>query len=99
MEKNGKRVNAADLWVAGAIKVITKLEPEMVNAGGKILFSFPRTDEVLDAMDAFNNGATVSARDYAVAVKSLKGQMFKSLGGYRTLNVAANEDRAGRGTR
>jgi hypothetical protein len=98
MEENGKRVNMGDLWVAGAIKVITGLEPEMVNAGGKVLFSFPRTDEVLDAMDAYNSGATVSARDYSVAVRMLKGKMFASLGGYRTLTPAAG-DRAERRAR
>ena len=55
---DGKMFDVADPWMAAAIIVISGVEPEMATDanGTYTLFSFPRTDAVLDAMDGYTNG-------------------------------------------
>lgn len=47
------------------------------NGAGKVVFSFPSTPELHQAIDEYNRGATVEAALFARGIKDLKTQVIE----------------------
>ena len=50
--------------------------PTLINEGSKIVFSFPSSKKLFDAISKFNDGATVEVARFVLTVKNLKAQIF-----------------------
>lgn len=73
MEKQ-KRFTVTDLYLACYLQ-INGILPELQSINGRVIFTFPATDELYKLVNAYNTGAAVSVLDYITALKNLRGQM------------------------
>ncbi len=70
-----KQFTTLDAYMAGFL-VLRGFTPELIEQGPKVVFSFIRTDALLDALSQYNAGATVEAVRFALTIKTLKSQIF-----------------------
>jgi hypothetical protein len=56
--------------------ILQGVAPTLINEGAKIVFSFPASKKLFDAISKYNNGATVEVAKFVLTVKSLKAQIF-----------------------
>ena len=56
--------------------ILQGFTPTLINEGSKIVFSFPSSKKLFDAISKFNGGATVEVARFVLTVKNLKAQIF-----------------------
>ena len=59
-----------------AYLVFRKFRPELIDEGGKIIFSFEASDDLYGALDDYAAGAEVPASQFSQLVKGLKSRIF-----------------------
>lgn len=59
-----------------AYLVFRKFRPELINEGGKIIFSFEASDDLYGALDDYAAGGEVPAAQFSQLVKGLKSRIF-----------------------
>ena len=69
------RFTTLDAYLAGFL-VLSGFKPDLIEQGPKVVFSFTKTDALLDALSQYNAGATVEAVRFALTIKTLKSQIF-----------------------
>ncbi len=75
--KNGSRNDYRTLDVyLSAWLILQDFRPTLINEGSKIVFSFPASGNLFDAISKFNNGAMVEVARFVLTVKNLKAQVF-----------------------
>lgn len=72
-----KTFNVSDIWIASALSLILKAEPELIIDNDKIIFGFPFSAETIKALNDLGSGAVrFDYLTYSEKVKSLKGKMM-----------------------
>jgi len=51
-------------------------EPLLESKAGKVVFTFPATDELYQLMDLYNSDSQVPVATYATQIKHLRGKML-----------------------
>ncbi len=72
--ETAKQFTITDLYLACYLQ-INGIIPELQSIRGRVVFTFPATDEVYKLANAYNTGALASVVDYAVALKNLRARM------------------------
>ena len=67
----------ADLYLAAAIPLLLQTPPDFHFENGRVLFSFPLSDDLFKAMNDYNSGVPLNAFMFAQMIKSLKGRMMQ----------------------
>ena len=75
-----KDFETADLYLASAISILLKSNPNYKVENRRTLFVFPITDALYKAMNAFNNGIQLNAYEYAQTLKYLRAEMLMRRG-------------------
>ncbi len=65
-----------DLYLTAGLILLLDSQPEFKVVNGKVLFGFPISDSLYQAMTEFNSGAPINALEYAQTLKRLKAEMF-----------------------
>ena len=73
--QTGKIYSTLDAYQAGFL-TLRGHDPTLVSQGKKIVFVFSGTDRLYGDLSDYHSGATVEALRLAIAVKSLKSQIF-----------------------
>ena len=69
-----------DLYLSSAITLFLKTAPGFRVENGRTLFVFSISDDLYKAMNAYNNGASLSAIEYAQTIKRLRAEMLMRRG-------------------
>jgi len=72
-----KLFRTKDLYLASFLILYSHLTPSFEKKDGKIIFSFPSTDELYRGLQDFNNGEVIDASEYAAAIKRLRAEMIQ----------------------
>jgi hypothetical protein len=64
-----------DVYQAG-FQMLRQHIPVLDNQRGKVVFVFKATDTFYNDLNDYNSGATVEALKFAIAIKTLKSQIF-----------------------
>lgn len=72
-----KRFTITDLYLACYLQ-INGILPELQSLNGRIIFSFPATDELYKLVNEYNTGAVASVVDYTAALKDLRARMHNA---------------------
>ncbi len=70
-----KRFTITDLYLACFLQ-INGIFPDLQSLNGRVIFTFPATDELYKLVNAFNTGAKASVLDYITALKDLRARMY-----------------------
>lgn len=70
-----KSFTTLDAYLSGYL-TLRGFTPILVEQGSKVVFSFEASDSLYQAITDYNNGATVEASRLALAIKTLKSQIF-----------------------
>ncbi|WP_297212697.1 MULTISPECIES: hypothetical protein [Thermodesulfovibrio] len=74
---NPKNFKIADLWLASALALTLKVDPELTTDGDKVVFNFPFTVETLKALDGLSTGEIkFDYISYSEKFRNLKHQMM-----------------------
>lgn len=65
-----------DIYIAAYLELIGQEVTLTTNRAGRVLFTFPESDELNDAIQRYDRKVFVSARDFADKIKDLKRRMF-----------------------
>lgn len=71
-----KVTELSDVYLASFVSVFLNIQPELKVHNKRTLFCFPAYDELYKAMNAYNNGATLNALEYAQMIKRLRAEML-----------------------
>jgi hypothetical protein len=72
---SGKDYRTLDVYTSAWL-ILQGFTPTLINEGQKIVFSFPSSKKLFDAISKFNDGATVEVARFVLTVKNLKAQIF-----------------------
>lgn len=75
-----KDFETADLYLASAISILLKSNPNYKVENSRTLFVFPISDDLYKAMNAFNNGILLNAYEYAQTIKHQRAEMLMRRG-------------------
>lgn len=75
-----KNFETADLYLSSAVSIFLKQQPKFRVENGRTLFVFPISDGLYRAMAEYNNGAPISAYEYAQMIKRLRAEMIMRRG-------------------
>ena len=70
-----KKFSTLEIHLAAFLE-LHKIPAELENNGGRIIFTFPRSDEVYRLTDAYNCNEPVPVTDYVSVLRILKARMF-----------------------
>lgn len=77
MRKENKTIKIADLWLASALSLTLKIEPELEKEGDVIVCMFPFSAETMKAIHDLTSGAIkFDYLTYSERVKNLKSKMI-----------------------
>ncbi len=74
-KKGNEKFTTLDAYLSSFL-VLKGIAPELIANNGKIVFSFPLTNKLDDAIRNYNSGAMVQAAQFAMTVKNLKARIF-----------------------
>ncbi len=75
-----KEFETADLYLSSAIAILLRTQPGYRVENGRTLFVFPISDDLFAVMNAYNNGVSLSAIEYAQMIKRLRAEMLMRRG-------------------
>ena len=70
-----KIINLLDIYLSSFLS-LNGIEPKLEAKGGKVVFTFPATDQVYRLMNLFNQNTEVRVADFVTQVKTLRGKML-----------------------
>ena len=73
-ELQAERFTTLDAYISGFL-CIQGFIPDLIQEGPRVVFSFPSSPKLLEAISRYNAGALVPAAQLALATKSLKSQI------------------------
>lgn len=73
------------VWLSGFI-ALNGIPPTLEVNNGKVVFTFPVSENLYRLMMDYNSNVNVPVADYVTMVKSLRGQMLTMRGGQRWRN-------------
>ena len=73
-----RKYQTPEKWEAGAIAFVTKIEPELFPARGKIEFAFPDIPEVRNAVEQFRKGLLVDCYSFSMVMRKLTGRLIEA---------------------
>jgi len=76
MEK--QRFESLDVYLSAFLS--RSIPPELKNRNGRVVFSFPATDQLYELLKEFNANSAVPVADFVQQVKMLRGRMFSERG-------------------
>lgn len=71
-----KNFETADLYLTSAISILLKKQPEFRVKDNRILFAFPVSDDLYEAMNQFNNGIPLNAFEFSLTIKRIRAEML-----------------------
>lgn len=72
-----KTLKIPDIWLASALSLILKIEPELERDGDVIIFVFPFSSETVKAINDLSSGTVkFDYINYSEKVKNLKNRMI-----------------------
>lgn len=78
IRKENKNIKITDLWLASALSLALKTEPELSVENKTVLFEFPLVEETLKAIEKVTNGEiTFKYIEYSEEVKRLRGKVLQ----------------------
>lgn len=69
-----------DIYLAGFL-ALNGISPRLELNNGRVVFTFPATDQLYKLTMNFNSNAPVPVADFVTTVKTLRGQMLTMKGG------------------
>jgi len=77
MKKNNEQkfYTTLDSYQSGFL-LLNGYTPELIEQGNKVVFCFDATEKLYQTLSDYNNGATVEAIRFTLAIKNLKSQIF-----------------------
>jgi hypothetical protein len=70
-----KVLNLLDIHVSSFLS-LHGIEPVLEHRSGKVIFTFPATDEVYRLMNRFNSDEAVPVASFVTTLKTLRGKML-----------------------
>lgn len=64
-----------DLYISAWL-MLCGIKPDLEVNNGKVVFSFPVTDDLYKFISYYNANADVKVTDFVTAIKTLRGQML-----------------------
>jgi len=86
-EENFKTFSTLDLYIA-AFLTLNNLEVKLESKNGKVVFTFPISNELYRLLNQYNSNDDVPVADFVTTIKTLRGQM---------LSMRNNENERGNG--
>lgn len=84
MEKTEKKnFTTLDIYLS-AFLALLGVRPELKLNNGKVIFSFPASEDLFKLMMNFNSNVNVPVSDFTTMVKTLRGQMLTMRNGNRS---------------
>lgn len=75
-EKHSRVFETADLYLTSALVVLLGVEPKLAIHNEKTFAQFKASDELYQAMAAYNRGDTASLFQYATTIKRIRGEFL-----------------------
>jgi len=75
-----KDFETADLYLASAISILLKSPPRYKSENNRTLFVYQISDELYQAMNAYNNGIQLNAYEYSQEIKRQRAEMLMRRG-------------------
>jgi hypothetical protein len=75
MKREEQRLTILDIYLAAFLS-LHQVTPNLELNNGRVNFIFPSTEQVNKLITVYNRNAVVPVADFAVAIKTLRGQMF-----------------------
>lgn len=70
-----KTFETLDIYIASFL-TFNGLKPELQITNGRVIFVFPRSDDLYRLLSKYNSNANVGVADFVTVVKTLRGQML-----------------------
>ena len=70
-----KTFQTLDIWLASFLS-LCGIQPNLEINNGKVVFTFPVSDDLYKLMVNFNSNVNVPVTDYITSTKALRGQML-----------------------
>jgi hypothetical protein len=74
-----KTFETLDIWLSAFLS-LHGVPPKLEVRNGKVIFSFPASDDLYRLMANYNSNVNVPVTDFVTAVKALRGQMLTMRG-------------------
>jgi len=72
-----REFTSSDVYLSAALSVLSKVPPQLkVSYGGQVLFCFPASDAVLEAMEAYNAGVSAPLLEFSSHIRRLRSEML-----------------------
>ena len=71
-----KTFQTADLYLTSAISLLLGIQPDFKIENGRVLFSFPVSDDLHKSMNAYIRGIPLNAIEFASTIKRIRGEMI-----------------------
>jgi hypothetical protein len=75
MEKAKQTFNSLDLYLSAFLS-LSGIQPELKLQEGKIIFSFPTSDDLFKVINNYNSNVNIPVADFVTTVKTLRGRML-----------------------
>lgn len=75
MKKQEKVFTTLDIYLSSFLSLFG-VQPELKLNNGKVVFSFPASDDLFKLMMNFNSNVNIPVTDFVTLVKTLRGQML-----------------------
>ena len=70
-----KTFQTLDLYISSYL-TLCGMQPELQVTNGRVIFVFPRSDDLYRLLSNYNSNITIPVADFVTAVKMLRGQML-----------------------
>ena len=74
-EKELRLFNTYDVWLSAYLQIYYQ-SPSLKIVNGKVVFTFPVSNDLYKFISEFNGNAAAPISDYVDTVKTLRGQML-----------------------
>lgn len=70
-----KEFITADVYLSSAIAIFLNTQPNFRVENGRTLFVFPISNDLYEAMNAYNNGTPINICEYVETLKKMRAEM------------------------
>ena len=74
-----KNFTTLDLYLSAFLES-NGIQPNLETNNGRVVFSFPQSEELYKLISAYNSNESVPIADYIYVLKNLKGRMLSKRG-------------------
>ena len=80
MKLKSKEFITGDIWLAAALTILLKTNPDFRVTDGKTLFIYPANSDTYRAISEYSGGCSLPAYDFVQVIKKLKVEMLTRRG-------------------